>query len=175
MSVATRDRAAHERRRHRSHREPLIAAEPGKLRTVKARELAMRFVFGAAVSIVAGLVSISFGDRAGGMFLAFPGILPATLTLIEKKESTTASVHGVSGAVAGGVGLAAFAVVVTVTAGRMSAAAVLGLALAAWVVVSFAGYGLWQGARRLAIRSRRHEPTLPPGHAADVRTTGSGV
>ncbi len=30
-----------------------------------------------------------FGPRVGGLFLAFPAILPATLTLLEKKEGKT--------------------------------------------------------------------------------------
>jgi hypothetical protein len=69
--------------------EPFVFVDLGKLRQTKASELALRFAFGATASLVAGLVSIAFGPRVGGTFLAFPAILPASLTMIEKKEGSS--------------------------------------------------------------------------------------
>ena len=56
----------------------------GKLREVVPRDLALRFAFGAGISIIAGLAGLLVSSRFGGMFLAFPAILPATLTLLEE-------------------------------------------------------------------------------------------
>jgi hypothetical protein len=42
----------------------------GKVRKVKARELEFRFAFGAGASLLAGCVTLRFGPRAGGLFLA---------------------------------------------------------------------------------------------------------
>ena len=90
--------------------EKLFGADPGKLREVKVHELLIRFAFGAAISAVAGIVSLAVNPVAGGMFLAFPAILPATLTLIEQKEGTDQARMDAQGAVAGGLALALFAV-----------------------------------------------------------------
>jgi len=65
----------------------------GALREAKPRDVALRFVFGALISAVAGLVGKRFGQHAGGLFLAFPAVLPAALTFIEKKDGEQA-VHG---------------------------------------------------------------------------------
>jgi hypothetical protein len=46
----------------------------------------MRFVYGAAISVLAGLVGVVGGQRTGGIMLAAPAVLPATLTIIERQE-----------------------------------------------------------------------------------------
>jgi hypothetical protein len=76
----------------------LMGIDAGKRRDVKAKELAIRFGFGAAVSVLAGVVSLAFGPKAGGLFLAFPAILPASATLVEKKEGRRAAAEDLSGA-----------------------------------------------------------------------------
>ncbi len=52
------------------------------------REIGLRFVSGAITSVLAGLVGL-VDERAGGLFLAFPSILIASLTLVEQKEGAT--------------------------------------------------------------------------------------
>jgi hypothetical protein len=61
-------------------------------------------VFGAAISLVIGLVSRWFGPRAAGVFLAFPAILPASVALIERKDGTREATHNVEGPCAEGSG-----------------------------------------------------------------------
>ncbi|MFI6737609.1 hypothetical protein ACIBI9_32190 [Nonomuraea sp. NPDC050451] len=63
-----------------------IRLQPSKLRETPIRGMVVRFVFGALVSVAAGLVGLRWGPVAGGAFLAFPAILAATLTLIEEEE-----------------------------------------------------------------------------------------
>jgi hypothetical protein len=62
-----------------------VTIAPRKLRELSIRALGIRFVFGAGVSLLAGVVSTVWGARAGGVFLAFPAILLASMTLIAKE------------------------------------------------------------------------------------------
>jgi hypothetical protein len=59
--------------------EPLAGVDLSKLSKDRPKDLTVRFAFGAAISLVAALISLAFGATAGGMFLAFPAILPASL------------------------------------------------------------------------------------------------
>ncbi|MEU6713646.1 DUF3147 family protein [Nonomuraea sp. NPDC046802] len=118
-----------------------IRLRPSKLRDTPIRGLAVRFAFGAFVSVVAGLVGLFWGPVAGGVFLAFPAILAATLTLIEEEEHRRdPAVQDVRGAVLGATGMIVFAVCVWALAMRLPAPLVLGLATAAWAVVAGALY-----------------------------------
>src|SRR5207249_5699965 len=84
--------------RRTGHAEPLVGLDPGKLRKVKPHELTIRFAFGAAISIVAGVVSLVAGPAAGGMFLAFPALLPAPDTLVAADENNAHAGLDVQGA-----------------------------------------------------------------------------
>ena len=120
--------------------EPLVGLELSKLRKVKPHELMIRFAFGAAISIVAGVVSLLAGPTAGGMFLAFPAILPATITLIEKKENAAQASLDVQGAVVGALALVIFALVTKEGLERTGSAVSLLVAGGAWTVASILGY-----------------------------------
>jgi hypothetical protein len=117
-----------------------VGVDRGTLRRIGNRDLAVRFAFGAAVSVVAGQVGLAIGDRAGGVLLAFPAILPAALTLIESREGVSAAVSDVRGAVAGALGMLAFALTVVTLAGRIPALVALVAASVAWGAVSAALY-----------------------------------
>jgi hypothetical protein len=123
-----------------------VAVRPSALRRTRPAELALRFVFGAGISLVAGLVGIRFGPRAGGLFLAFPAILPATLTMVEKHEGEGAADADAQGGILGGVGLVAFALVVALTVRVLGAPLALTAALGAWVLVAA---GLYLALRQL--------------------------
>jgi hypothetical protein len=56
------------------------------LRTIKPHEYAVRFFFGGAITLAAGLIAKRFGAAVGGLFLAFPAIFPASVTLLSKHE-----------------------------------------------------------------------------------------
>jgi Protein of unknown function (DUF3147) len=71
------------------------------LRKIKWHELATRFLFGGTITAVAGLVAQHFGPAVGGLFLAFPAIFPASVTLLAKKQAEKKSVHGTDGAIRG--------------------------------------------------------------------------
>ncbi len=100
----------------------------------------MRFALGAAVSIVAGIISSVGGPRIGGVFLAFPAILPASLTFIQQKEGTRKADRDAIGAVLGGLALVVFAAVAESTFTRVNPALVLLCSLGGWLIASGAMY-----------------------------------
>jgi hypothetical protein len=151
----------------RAGQEPLVGADPGRLKDVKTQDLLVRFAFGAAISLSAGVVSIAVNPVAGGMFLAFPAILPATITLIEKREGTAHAVADVQGAVIGAGALAPFAVVAGALLRRTGAPLALPAALVAWLLAAGAGY--------LAVEpARRRRATVQAGWTPD-RSAGWAV
>ena len=108
----------------------------------KPSEYLTRFAFGAGISLVAGVIGIAFGPVVGGVLLGFPAILPASLTLIEKKEgSEEASVDSI-GAIMGAVAMVAFAVVIVLWATRLGVVPSLLAALVVWLVVAGGLYAL---------------------------------
>lgn len=133
-----------------SDREPTITDrvdatpgfELGRVREVRPRDLAVRFVSGALTSVVAGVVTLGFGARVGGILLAFPAILAASLTLIEEEEDAEDAREDSRGAVVGGVALIAFALVAALTLTHLRAAAALALAAGVWLLVAIGTYAV---------------------------------
>jgi hypothetical protein len=135
--------------------EPLAGVDLSKLSKIRPKDIAVRFCFGAAISLVAGLISLAFGATAGGMFLAFPAILPAALTLVEKKEGTEAAIHDLDGTIIGAAALGAFALVAGAGLRAGSAALALPAALATWLGASLTAYVVVELVRRRITRSGR--------------------
>jgi hypothetical protein len=125
------------------------------LRQTKWHEYAVRFLFGGLITVVAGITAKKFGPGIGGLLLAFPAILPASATLIEKHEKEkkeSLGLNGVArgrsaasidaaGAAMGSIGLFVFAFVVWQFMRRDRAWIVLGGATVLWLGVSLA---VWQ-------------------------------
>jgi hypothetical protein len=111
-----------------------------RLREVGFRELAIRFLAGGLTSIAAGAVTLAFGSRVGGILLAFPAILAASLTLIAQEEDSAEAREDARGAVIGGLALATFAIVAAVTLGKLNPAIALALATAGWFGIALGGY-----------------------------------
>ncbi len=120
--------------------EPLFGVSLASVRKVPFRDIALRFAFGAAISAIAGIVSIVFGSRVGGVFLAFPAILPATLTLIEKEDSTKDAEGDDVGAILGAAALILFAVIGWRFFPRLGGAVTLVIATVAWLAAAIALY-----------------------------------
>lgn len=125
--------------------------ETGSLRSIRPREYLIRFLFGAGVALVAAVVGQAVSPLAGGVLLAFPAILPATLTLIEKKEGRSRAHEDDVGAIAGGGGMLAFAVIGWLALTRLNSIGpvALGAAFVAWGVVSVAPFVAFEGRRAL--------------------------
>jgi uncharacterized membrane protein (GlpM family) len=125
-----------------AHSQDEVQANSGKLGKPPVRDWFIRFGFGAAVSAVAGVIAVVAGPRAGGVFLAFPAILLASLTLVAKEEGEDRARDDARGGVFGTIGLLAFAVVVAVAATRWPLWATFVTATLAWSVVALVGYGI---------------------------------
>ncbi len=139
-------------------------------------EYGIRFLFGGAITVIAGLLAKRFGPELGGLFLAFPAIFPASATLVEKHEcekkqkaGTPITIRGqqaaaldARGAAQGSIGLACFALIVWRFLPSANAALVLFVALAAWLVVSVLVWRFSRRIVRLAFKER-----LGPGRSRD--------
>jgi hypothetical protein len=68
------------------------------LRDVHWYEFAIRFVLGGAMTVIAGAIASEYGAAAGGLFLAFPAIFPASVTLVEKHTRQRKEEKGLPGA-----------------------------------------------------------------------------
>ena len=113
-------------------------------------EYAIRFFFGGLITAIAGIIAKKFGAVVGGMFLAFPAILPASATLIEKHEKQKKEekgLHGTrrgreaasidaAGSAVGSIGLFVFALMVWQFAPRYTTWLVLMSATLTWLTVS---------------------------------------
>lgn len=127
-------------------REERITIEPSRLRDCDAKSLAVRFAFGFLISVAVGAIGLVAGDRVAGLFLAFPAILPASLTLIAEQDGEDEARVDAAGACFGGLGLAAYGAASWFLLPRVApVAAELG-ALVAWGVIAFGSY--------LVVRSR---------------------
>ena len=108
------------------------------LKEITLFEWITRFVFGGAICVGTGLLGEALGPRFAGLFLAFPAILPASLTLLMRHKGRRACVDDGSGAAAGSAGLAAFGLVIWKLGEQLAPAAALALASLAWLAVSLA-------------------------------------
>ena len=133
-----------------------IQVDTHALRRTQLHEYLLRFVFGGLITVMAGVIAVWKGPVLAGLFLAFPAILPAQATLIEKHETqrkhraglhgtvrgrTIASVDAV-GASIGSLGLIAFGAIVWQMLPRFPAWTVLALAAIGWFAVAFAAWWL---------------------------------
>jgi hypothetical protein len=139
------------------------------IKGIRAHEWAVRFLFGGAVCVLAGLISNKFGAAVGGLFLAFPAIFPAGASLIEaheKKHKARVGLDGTlrgrtiagidaAGAAIGCLGLAGFAVLCWRCLPRLSPGTVFALATVVWFLLSILFW--WLRKRRpFGPHRRRH-------------------
>ena len=122
-------------------------------------EFAIRFALGGAMTVIAGVIASRFGPAVGGLFLAFPAIFPASVTLVEKharqqkeekglrgaRRGKEAAALDARGAALGGLGMIGFAGAIYMLI-EHSAVLALVAATALWVSISMLAW-LWQ--RRL--------------------------
>jgi hypothetical protein len=131
-----------------------VAFDLSNLASTRWYEYGVRFLFGGAITLIAGLLAKRFGPVFGGLFLAFPAIFPASATLVEKHEreekrkagimNTTrgrqAAALDARGAAMGSFGLACFALLPVWNAGM-----VLLMALSLWLGASVL---TWRASKR---------------------------
>ncbi|MEY2419450.1 MAG: hypothetical protein QOG90_2130 [Actinomycetota bacterium] len=123
----------------------------------KPHEMATRAAFGAGVSVVAAIIGVVFGARVGGLFLACPAILPATLTLIEKKEGKQPAEEDEHGSIAGALGLVAFAGAGSLLIHPHGVVVALVGASLAWLLGSMGAYAVHLFLHGTRARGRLHD------------------
>ena len=141
-------------------------------------EYALRFAFGGAITVAAGLIANKWGPGVGGLFLAFPAIFPAAATLVEKHEKQKKQQHGLdgtirgreaagldaAGAAIGSIGLIAFAVAVWCLMPLLSTWLVMICATLAWLITSVVIWYLRKTRAGLRGRRKRHRSEHPIEH-----------
>jgi Flp pilus assembly protein TadB len=139
----------------------------GNLRGIEPSAYAIRFLVGGTTTALVGIVGKYAGPVVGGLFLAFPAILPATVTLIakqERKKKHQNGLHGdrraldaaaldANGAALGSVGLLGFAVVAWLLLPRWPAPLVLLIATAVWMLLALAAWLFRRYRHRLRTRA----------------------
>jgi hypothetical protein len=132
----------------------LLRFQTDSLKNTTPAEWVKRFLFGGTVTVLASLIDRKWGPVVGGLFLAFPGIFPPSASLVEKHKIEREGKEGkqgvrlaraeasveATGASIGALGLAAFAGVLWWRLPAHGAVSSLGMALAAWAVVSWCGW-----------------------------------
>ncbi len=110
--------------------------------------MGLRFLFGATIAVAAGLVSLRFGARVGGLLLAFPAILPASLTLIAKQDGRSKASIDAMGAVLGALAMVGFALTAHLLLPPLGLAALV-IAGAGWLLLAVALYFALRGVMAL--------------------------
>ena len=113
----------------------------GSLAKSRLRDYLLRFAFGGAITAAIGIVTRAYGPAIGGLFLAFPAILPASLTLVQQHQGRRAAADEARGAILGAMALLIFAAV-TLWLAPFGAALALGAATCAWGITSAALWAL---------------------------------
>ena len=145
----------------------IIAISTSGLKHTRWYEYVIRFTLGGLVTAGAGLLAKKFGPGFGGLFLAFPAILVASTTLVQKHErerKEEKGLHGVyrgrqaagadaAGAAMGSIGLMAFAILVWKLLPEHAPWLVITSATLLWAAVSAAVWWTWK--RNYTHRVRR--------------------
>jgi hypothetical protein len=144
----------------------MIGIKPSALKDTKLHENAVRFVFGGLCTVGAGVIAKRFGPEVGGLFLAFPAIFPAGLTLIgshEKKRKAKIGADGsnrgrlaasidAKGAAMGSIGLLGFAFVLWIGLPHFKPFLVICGAAIVWSGISFM---LWKLQKQRLFHAQR--------------------
>jgi hypothetical protein len=132
----------------------IVHARLSAIKGIKPHEWILRFVFGGAVCLIAGLIAQRFGPVIGGFFLAFPAIFPASASLVEAHEEQHKARVGFDGTnrgrvvaaidalgtAMGCIGLAGFAFVFWIWLPRTGLLQTFILASLVWLTLSV---GVW--------------------------------
>ncbi len=119
------------------------------IKQTKWYEYLVRFVFGGLITVMAGFIAKHYGPVIGGLFLAFPSIFPASVTLVQthvEKQEEKKGMPGkefsrkVAGVVAAGTAMGSFdlfgfGMVLWQLSPRWAPWLVLVAALVIWMVV----------------------------------------
>ena len=118
----------------------MVGIDFSKVKQARMRDYVLRFCIGGMISIAAAGISQGTNSRFGGIFVAFPAILLASLTLIGRCEGEERAEDDAKGGVVGAVALVVTTVVLSLTLQALAGAWSLLLALLTWLIC---GIGLY--------------------------------
>lgn len=75
----------------------IIKIDISALKESKWQDYAIRFVFGGLVTVATGIIAKKAGPAAAGLFLAFPAIFPASVTLVQREAAERKARKGLRG------------------------------------------------------------------------------
>jgi len=78
-----------------------VSLDVSALKNLRWRQAALRFGLGGLVTAATGLIARQCGPVLGGLFLAFPAIFPAGVTLIAQRERKKKEQKGLHGTIRG--------------------------------------------------------------------------
>lgn len=136
----------------------IVSISASGLKRGKWYEYAIRFILGGLVTAGAAVLAKKFGDSFGGLFLAFPAILAASTTLVEKHERERKKEKGLqgvrrgreaagadaAGASVGSIGLIAFAGFVWKVLPGFGTCIAIGGASFLWAIISVGMWWVWK-------------------------------
>ncbi len=131
------------------------------IKQTKWYEYLIRFVFGGLITVAAGLIAKKYGLVIGGLFLAFPSIFPASVTLVQthkeekeeqkgegkkeqKEEGRQAAAKTSLGTSLGSFGLLGFAIVIWQLSLPLPPWLVLAIALVIWLTAAVLVWWIFQ-------------------------------
>lgn len=124
-----------------------VEVQPEDAHQTKGWEYVLRFVFGGVVTAAVGIIGVAFGPVVAGMFLAFPAILPATITLIESHRGKQEAGVDALGASIGSAGLVAFGALLWLLATRSAGWIAIATATIVWFALSALVWWVVESAR----------------------------
>jgi uncharacterized membrane protein (GlpM family) len=127
---------------------PKVHSDPDKITQTSWKDYGIRFLFGGIITAAVGVIAKAFGPVIAGLFLAFPAILPASLTLLAKHESNKAAAIESLGAAFGSIGLMVFGLVLWLLAPPAGALVTLAVATVCWLLASVLAWLAFQTYRR---------------------------
>ncbi|GCE02759.1 DUF3147 family protein [Dictyobacter aurantiacus] len=125
-----------------------------KLKQIRMKDYIIRFFFGGAISVIAALITQLTNGRIGGIFMAFPAILLASLTIINRKDGQHKAEEDAKGAIIGALAFVLTAIVLSLTLQKLSGALSLLLSLVVWLLCAFGLYALSYRSNWLRVRKQ---------------------
>lgn len=148
----------------------IVHARLSAIKGIRPHEWIIRFIFGGAICVAAGLIAEKYGPAVGGLFLAFPAIFPAGASLVEAHEKIHKGRIGADGtnrgrllaaldavgAALGCAGLVCFGLVFWLWLRHSATLLVFILATLVWLTFTVGAWLVWRKLRHSRAQSRSH-------------------
>ncbi|GHO82810.1 DUF3147 family protein [Dictyobacter formicarum] len=131
-----------------------------QLKQIKIKDYILRFFFGGAISVIAALIALLTNGRIGGIFMAFPAILLASLTIINREDGKHKAEEDAKGAIIGALAFVITAIVLSLTLQVLPGMLALFLALVIWLLCAFGLYALSYRSGWLRVRKQQPAQTF---------------